>query len=157
MEPSQVIDISSAQDAEDDSESESSISRSNSTKMMVTSESVQSDTSSVTSLLDRLRYPTLSILARKRQLKHNPPPKGVKWGKGKEKGDPKNISASERVKAYPDEQLTVSNRKLFCHACREELATKKSSIESHVKSQKHTKGKEAGIEEQGRIQHCTSL
>ena len=79
-EPSQVIDISSAQDAEDDSESESSISRSNSTKMMVTSESVQSDTISVTSLLDRLRHPTLSILARKRQLKHNPPPKGKREG-----------------------------------------------------------------------------
>ena len=25
----------------------------------------------------------------------------------------------------------------FCRACREELATKKSSIESHIKSQKH--------------------
>ena len=59
--PSQVIHISSAQDTEDHSESESSISRSNSTEMMVTSESVQSDTSSVTSLLDRLRYPTPSI------------------------------------------------------------------------------------------------
>lgn len=59
----------------------------------------------------------------------------------REEGDPKNISGSEHVKAYPDEQLTVSNRELFCHACQEELATKKSSIESHIKSQKHIKAK----------------
>ena len=60
-----------------------------------TSESLQSDSPSVISLLDRLRSPTPADLARKRQ---NPPPKGVKRGKGKEKGDPKNISANERVK-----------------------------------------------------------
>ena len=105
---------------------------------MMTSESVQSD---VTSLLDRLRSPTPSILACKRQFKQNPPPQGVKRGNAKESGDPKNISASDHVKAYPDEQLTVSNRKLFCRACREELSTKKSSIESYLKSQKHIKGK----------------
>ena len=88
-----------------------------------------------------MRPPTPSDLARKRRLQQNPPHKGVKRGKGKEKGDPKNISASERVKAYPDEQFTVSNSKLFCRACREELAIKKSSIESHIKSQKHINGK----------------
>lgn len=89
-----------------------------------------------------MRSPTPSILARKRQVKRNPPPKGVKRGKGKEKGDPKNISPNERVKAYPGEQLIVNNKKLFCRACREELPIKKSSIESHLKAQKHIKGKE---------------
>lgn len=39
------------------------------------------------------------------------------------------------------EQFTVSNNKLFCLACREELATKKSMIEMHIKSQKHLRGK----------------
>ena len=61
----------------------------------------------------------------------------------KEKGDPKNFSASERVKVYPDEQFTViiSSRKLFCCACPEELVTKKSSIEFQIKSQKHIYGR----------------
>jgi len=43
-------------------------------------------------------------------VRYNPPPKGVKRGKGKEKGiDPKNIlSAGERVNAYPNEHFNVS-------------------------------------------------
>ena len=36
---------------------------------------------------------------------------------------------------------TVRNSKLFCHACKEVLALKKSSIEYHSKSQKHINGK----------------
>ena len=98
-----------------------------------TSESLQSDSPSVISLLDR---PTSADLARMRQLKQNPPPKGVKRGKGKgkEKGDPKNISANEHVKTYPDEEFIVRNNKLFCRAYKEVLALKKSSIEYHIKS-----------------------
>ena len=101
-----------------------------------TSESLQSDSPSVISLLDRLRSPTSADLARMRQLKQNPPPKGVKRGKGKEKGDPKNISANECVKTYPDEEFIVRNSKLFCRACKEVLA-----IEYHITSQKHISGK----------------
>ena len=67
-----------------------------------TSESLQSDSPSVISLLDRVGTPTPADLSRMRQLKQNPPPKGVKGGKGKGKGDPKNISVNERVKTYPD-------------------------------------------------------
>ena len=66
----------------------------------------------------------------------------MKKGKGREQGDSKNVSPADRVRAYPDEQFSVSgNNKLFCLACREELATKKSSIESHTKSQKDISGK----------------
>lgn len=36
----------------------------------------------------------------------------------------------------------MSNKKLFCKACREELSVKKSSVENHMKSSKHVKGKE---------------
>ena len=104
---------------------------------MGTSEGVLSDASTVSSLLDRLHSPTPSVLACKRWLEPNPPPKGTKRGKGKEKGDPKTISPSERVLAYPNEEFTVRNSKLFCRACREELAKKKSSLESHIRSQKH--------------------
>ena len=45
-----------------------------------TSESLQSDSPSVISQLDRLRSPTPADLARMTQLKQNPPPKGVKRG-----------------------------------------------------------------------------
>ena len=100
-----------------------------------TSESLQPDSPSAISLLDRLKSPTPADLARMRQLKQNPPPKG------KEKGDPKNISANERVKTYPDKEFIVRNSKLFCRACKEVLALKKSSIEYHIKSQKHISGK----------------
>ena len=55
-----------------------------------TSESLQSGSPTVISLLDRLKSPTHADLSRKRHLRQNPP-KGVKTGKGKEKGDPKHI------------------------------------------------------------------
>ena len=35
----------------------------------------------------------------------------------------------------------VSNGKLFCRACREELSTKQSVVSCHVKSKKHSNGK----------------
>ena len=38
-------------------------------------------------------------------MRQNPPPKGVKMGKGKEKGDLKRISACEQVKSYPNEEF----------------------------------------------------
>ena len=53
-----------------------------------TSESIQSGSPTVISLLNRLRSPTPADLSRKRYLRQNPPPKGVKTDKGKEKGDP---------------------------------------------------------------------
>ena len=107
----------------------------------MTSGSALSDDSTA-SLFDRLRSPTPSDLAHKRQLSYNPPPKGVKRGKGKEKGDPKNISASEHVNAYPNEHFSVSYKKLFCCACREDITTKKSS---HIKSQKHRNSKKLAV------------
>ena len=51
----------------------------------ITSDLPQSDSPSVISLFDRLRSPTPVDLARMRQLKQNPPPKGAKRGKGKRK------------------------------------------------------------------------
>ena len=100
-----------------------------------------SNSSSVRSLFESLRSPAPSALARKRQLRTNPP-SGLKKGKGTAKGDPKRISPSDRLREYQHENLTVSNRKLFCSACREELSTKKSSLESHIKSKKHATAKQ---------------
>ena len=87
--------------AEDASASESD--EDHSSLEMETSEGIVSNASTVStsfsSLLDKLRLPAPAVLARKRRLERNAPPKGTKRGMGKEKGDPKTISASERVKA----------------------------------------------------------
>ena len=49
------------------------------------------------------------------------------------------------MKDFPSKPLTVSNKKLFCTACRKQLSLKKSTTELHVKSVKHTRGKERFI------------
>jgi len=94
----------------------------------------------VVSLLDCLKRPQPSTLARKRKIAVNPP-KGVKKSKGVAANDPKSVCASDRVRCYPNEPLTVSNKKLFCSSCREELSLKKSSIDVHIKSVKHISNK----------------
>ena len=49
----------------------------------------------------------------------------------------------QRVNEYPNEALTVSNNKLFCSGCCEELCIKKNSVKNHnnIISAKHKKGK----------------
>ena len=37
--------------------------------------------------------------------------------------------------------FVVSNNKLFCNGCREELCIKKSSVKNHITSEQHKKGK----------------
>ena len=51
------------------------------------------------------------------------------------------MSPSQRVKEHPGECLTVSNKQLFCRACREELSLISSVIHNHIKSAKHLAGK----------------
>ena len=104
------------------------------------STSNQPDSDTVPSLLQRLRSPIPSALSRKRSMKTNPPT-GSKRGKGRCVADPKSVSVSDRVKAYPGENFISSNNKLFCPACREEIALKKSVIELHIASQKHKRSK----------------
>ena len=52
------------------------------------------------------------------------------------------MTSSQRVREYPNESLTVSCGKLFCLACREDLSLKLSVISNHIKSRKHSQGKE---------------
>ena len=94
---------------------------------------------STESILSKLKSPDL---ARKRKLSTNPPPKGAKRSKGRNVGDPKSVSPSERLKQFPEENFKISDNKLFCTACREPLSIKKNVIEAHIKSSKHIKGKE---------------
>ena len=84
------------------------------------------------SLLSVLKAPTASNLSRKRVQAANPP-SGKRRRRGTSTNDPKGIDPARRVKEYPNEQLSVSNKKLFCKACREELSLKKSSVENHIK------------------------
>ena len=94
---------------------------------------------STESILSKIKSPDL---ARKRKLSTNPPPKGAKRSKGRNVGDSKSVSPSERLKQFPEENFKISDNKLFCTACREPLSIKKSVIEAHIKSSKHIKGKE---------------
>ena len=62
--------------------------------------------------------------------------------------DPKSVTPSQWVSEHPGEYLTVSNKHLFCRACREELSLISSVVHNHVKSAKHRAGKKRlGIKE----------
>ena len=93
------------------------------------------------SLLQRLRAPMPSVLARKRLIKTNPPV-GKKRGKGRCEADPKNVTVSDRLKEYSEETFVSSCGHLFCSSCREVVSLKKSVIAHHIVSQKHNRGKE---------------
>ena len=95
--------------------------------------------SSVLSLLDKLRSPVPSVLARKRKVPTNPPPVGQKRSKGGSACTVlKSVSPQDRVREFADDSLCVSAGKLFCRACREELSVKKSVVKNHGESMKHT-------------------
>ena len=106
------------------------------------SESAPGPSRVVHSLLETLKSPTPSSLARKRTVSVNPPPKGKRACRGAvTASNPKSVSPTQRVKENPDESLTVSNGRLFSRACREELSLKSSSVKSHLRSTKHQERK----------------
>ena len=95
--------------------------------------------SSAVSLLSVLKAPKASDLSRKHSVLRNPP-RGKKKCRGNSTNDPTNIKPTQRIREYPNEPFTVSNSKLFCNGCREELCIKKSSVKNHIASAKHKKG-----------------
>ena len=92
-------------------------------------------------LLSRLRRPTSSELSRKRKIDKNPP-RGKRRSRGLGVSDPKSVTPQQRVAEFTNEKLTVSNNKLFCSACREELSVKCSVVRMHIQSTKHKTSKE---------------
>lgn len=48
--------------------------------------------------------------------------------------------AWDRVKGYPKQHFAVVSGSLRCNACSETLSLKKSSIDKHIRSSKHTNG-----------------
>ena len=62
------------------------------------------------SLLDRLKCPKASELMRKRKVKTNTPPVGVKRSSGQSSKSlgytPKSVTPSQRVREFPDERFS---------------------------------------------------
>ena len=107
-------------------------------------ESNVSHPTTATSLLSVLRCPKSSDLARKRSVDRNPPngKKRSRLSRGDGASEPKSFNPHDRVKEFSNQSLTVSNKKLFCLACREELSLKRSVLRGHLQSSKHKSGEE---------------
>ena len=100
----------------------------------------RSTTPASTDLLSVLRCPNASELARKRMIDRNSP-KGKKRFRGEGVNDPKSVAPHQHVRVFPNGSLTVSNSKLFCQACWEELSLKKCVVSAHLQSAKHKSSK----------------
>ena len=103
-----------------------------------------SEGNTVVSLLDKLRSPVPSELARKKKVPTNPPPVGQKHLKGGSACTVlKSVSPQDRVREFADDSLCVSAGKLFCRACREELSdVVKDQSMKHKSSKGRLKEKE---------------
>ena len=106
-----------------------------------TSCSSVSDSTDVPSLLSCLKQAPLACTNRKRKVAQNLPTERKRYKLPSSSNDPKRITPVQRLSEFPDQKLVVSRGRLFCTACCEEVALKKSTIELHVKSEKHKKGK----------------
>lgn len=106
--------------------------------------SSSSGSTSSSTILDKLRSPRISDLSRKRKILSNPPPPiGKKRSTtAVRKFDPKSVRPSDRVSEFPGEHLSQSAGRLFCKACREDVAVKRSVVVNHIKSKKHEESKE---------------
>ena len=111
----------------------------------------------VLSLLEKLRSPTSSTLARKRKLTKNKPPTGCKKGKGAVAAEPQLITPESRLREFPDDYLCVSSGRLFRRTCREVLSVKKSIIIQHIRSAKHTQGKEGVAQREKRERDISDM
>ena len=92
---------------------------------------------------------------RKRKVAVNPAPCGKHMCKSMNKSTAAvSIKPQKRVTEFPGEHLTVSNGKLFCVACREELNLKKSSVKNQSSKRKYSKSKLKAKEQDIRIQQA---
>ena len=113
-----------------------------SSESSINSSDCGSSSSTSTSILNKLRPPTISDLARKRKILVNIPPVGKRRSTTTvKKFDPKSVKPSDRVSEFPGEQLSQSAGRLFCKTCREDVAVKRSVVVNHIKSKKHEDGK----------------
>ena len=87
------------------------------------------------SVFPHLRASRPSDLARKRVVHRNPPPLGKCRSHGCGANESKSMTP-RRVNEHPGEFLTVSNKRLFCRACREKLSLVSRVISNHLKATK---------------------
>ena len=88
--------------------------------------------SGVPSLLSRLRQVPLAIINRKIKVAQNLPSERKCHKARSRSNDPKRVTPEQRVKELFDEKLVVSAGKLFCTACKEEVALKKRTSVSRI-------------------------
>ena len=93
------------------------------------------------SILETLKAPRFSNFTRKRKVICNPPT-GQRKARGSGASEPKTVSPRERVNEFSKECLTLTGKKLFCNACREELSLRENIVPNHVASNKHKRGQE---------------
>ena len=102
----------------------------------------EASSSTAVSLLDRLKAPKKSDLTRKRKTFANPQrAPGTRKKRPSCSSNPKSVTPAQRVREFPNECFSVSARKLFCDACRQEVSLRCSIIKTHIVSSKHFKMK----------------
>ena len=105
--------------------------------------SIGNDYRVAVSILERLRAPTQSNLGRKRNIHTNSASLVRKKHLVSQarKFNPHTVQPAQRVSKFPGEQLCVGSAgRVFCQACRETLAIKRSVVQLHLKSRKHENG-----------------
>ena len=130
--------VSNDDDLEPSRESDVTTTSTITTSMTRYTGSTSNPTPNGVSLLSVLKAPSASDFSCKRKIAKNPPA-GRK--RTNSQSNPKTIKPQQRVTEYSKEPFTVASGKFFCQGCWEELPFKKSSIEHHIKSSKHTNGK----------------
>lgn len=94
----------------------------------------------VQTILDVLKAPSASEQARKRKLSVNPGNRRAT--KAKSASYEPKVSAKERVEEFREETLRAHDDGIFCEACKEVVAVKKSNLKAHISSKKHELNKE---------------
>ena len=138
--PATVVDDSTPSKSSVAVETEMLDDRSDAENSSEESDSDTTEAARARSLMTVLRCAQPAAISRKRKVRNNPPT-GKKRSCRRSLSDPKSVTPSPRVKEHPGETLCVSNAKLFCRACREELCLKANVLKNHLKSKKHEASK----------------
>lgn len=68
-----------------------------------------------------------------------------------------NVSIRQRLTEFPGENFKESAGTLFCTGCREEVGLMKTIIQQHIKSSKHSRGKERLAVKESREQDIANV
>ena len=74
-------------------------------EVVLVEESREREASATPTILNRLKSPTASDLARKRKVQCNLPKRGKRFHPPKSKSNPKNVTASARVTEFPGQMV----------------------------------------------------